>query len=184
MATYRQQQQQFIYSICMASKQCRERKRRERAVHTLSLDSIVCQFSLHSSCFPLSLPLALSLSCRLLVDQQGNALESAFISGQASLAPLFFSFFFFLFLLSLLLLLFMIYAHRRTHPIAALLNCFAWQTSLGADCDILLNHPPPLYHHRPPFVTFTQCVLPQVGQCRRGWPEGCCWEVQRGLSFR
>lgn len=184
MATYRQQQQQFIYSICMASKQCREREKRERAVHTLSLDSIVCQFSLPSSCFPLCLPLALSLSCRLLVDQQGNALESAFISGQASLAPLFFSFFFFLFLLSLLLLLFMIYAHRRTHPIAALLNCFAWQTSLGADCDILLNHPPPLYYPRPPSVTFTQCVLPQVGQCRRGWPEGCCWEVQRGLSFR
>lgn len=84
MATYRQQQQ-FIYSICMASKQCREE--RERAEHTLLLDSIVCQFSLPFSCFPLS-PLPFSISCRLLVDQQGNALESAFISGQALLVLL------------------------------------------------------------------------------------------------
>lgn len=45
MATYRQQQQ-FIYSICMASKQCREE--RERAEH--STHSYSTQLSVNSVC--------------------------------------------------------------------------------------------------------------------------------------
>lgn len=114
----------FTQFAWQASGAERGREEREQCTHSRST-----QLSVNSVCplpaFRSPSSLALSLSCRLLVDQQGNALESAFISGQASLAPLFFSFFFFLFLLSLLLLLFMIYAHRRTHPIAALLNCFA-----------------------------------------------------------
>lgn len=115
----------FTQFAWQASGAERGREEKEQCTHSRST-----QLSVNSVC-PLpsfrspSISRSLSLSCRLLVDQQGNALESAFISGQASLAPLFFSFFFFLFLLSLLLLLFMIYAHRRTHPIAALLNCFA-----------------------------------------------------------
>lgn len=160
MATYRQKhkQQQSIYSICMASKQCRERVERGRA-HTLTrLNCLSIQFAL----FLLS---ALPLSCRLLVDQQGNALESVFIAAAVKhplalllLLPLF----------SLLVAIVVVYDLRIQLRLS-------WIALLDKRHLVLIvsSYPATRYHPQPAPVTFTQCVPLQVGQCRRGWPEGC-----------
>lgn len=114
-----------IHLLNLHGKQAVQRGEREsRAQHTLLLDSIVCQFSLPSSCFPLSpLPFSLSLAGCLLISREMH--WKVLLSAVKHCSYCFLFSFFFFFLLLFLLLLFMIYAHRKTHPIAALLNYFA-----------------------------------------------------------